>query len=86
MPNRNYEKGRRKEYKICNDFRERGFEIVQRSAGSHSPIDVFAINKKTKEIVFIQSKPDNYVKAKCEKILQEQKDLNSSFKVRFILL
>ena len=45
MPNKNYIKGRRKEYKICKKLIEKGFDIAQRTAGSHSPIDIIVINK-----------------------------------------
>ena len=51
-----YEKGRRKEYKIVSDLRKEGFNIVQRTAGSHSPIDIFAISESKKKIKFVQSK------------------------------
>ena len=77
MPNKNYVKGRRKEYKICKTLREKGYEIVQRTAGSHSPIDVIAIRKG--EILFIQSKPEGYSEKKYEK----WDWLNGEFKVKF---
>ena len=60
MPNPNYVKGRKKEYAICKRLRERGYDIVQRTAGSRSPFDVIAINKARKTIVLIQSKPECY--------------------------
>ena len=50
MPNKNYIKGRRKEYKICKMLREDGYDIVQRTAGSHSPVDIIAICKENKKI------------------------------------
>lgn len=55
MPNRNYINGRNKEYRIIKFLKAKGF-IAVRSAGSHSPIDVWAINPETKEIMLIQSK------------------------------
>jgi Holliday junction resolvase len=51
-----YKQGRRKEYAICEKLREEGFDIVQRSAGSHSKVDIFAIDTKGRRIRFIQSK------------------------------
>ena len=51
-----YSKGRRKEYKITEDLKKEGYDIVQRTAGSHSPIDIIAINRLTKTIKLIQSK------------------------------
>ena len=86
MPNRNYEKGRRKEYKVCKSFREKGCIISQRSAGSHSPIDVFAIDKSKKTIYFIQVKPDEYDKSKAKKIKEELKYLNGVWNVQFLLI
>jgi len=79
MPNKHYVKGRRKEYKIRKDLLEEGFDIVQRSAGSHSPIDVFAINNKTKEIIFVQSKPEGFNRKEYE----QYNWLNNEFKVKF---
>lgn len=85
VPNRNYEKGRRKEYKVCKELREAGFDIVQRSAGSHSPIDIFAIDKKARVIHLVQCKPDNYSKKKQFEILNEHSDLNEGYEVIFYL-
>ena len=81
MPNKNYVKGRRKEYKICNEFKDAGFDIVQRTAGSHSPIDVIAISRDTRTIFFIQSKPENHKLGKYE----EEEWLNGEFKVEFVI-
>ena len=86
MPNKNYVKGRRKEYKIVNDYRKQGFDIVQRTAGSHSPIDVIAISKELKKIVFIQSKPDNFSKKEATIINEELDYLNGTFEVEFELI
>jgi Holliday junction resolvase len=85
MPNKNYEKGRRKEYKIVEKYRKRGYDIVQRSAGSHSPIDVFAINKTTNIIKLIQCKPDTMSDTQIDKILEEQKELNDAYTVEFVV-
>lgn len=83
MPNKNYEKGRRKEYKIVSEFRDEGWDIVQRSAGSHSPIDVFCLSKDLKEIVLVQVKPSSMSKNAKNKIEKENSWLNGEFKVRF---
>ena len=74
-----YTRGRAKEYRICDKLRREGYEIVQRSAGSHSPIDVFAISKDG-QILLIQAKPENYNSKKIEEKLQW---LNKNFEVRF---
>jgi Holliday junction resolvase len=41
LPNLNYNKGRSKEYKVMELLKAQGW-VVARSAGSHSPVDVFA--------------------------------------------
>lgn len=83
MPNKNYEKGRRKEYKICDYLKKKGFDIVQRTAGSHSPFDIIAINIKAKQIRLIQCKPDTMNAHQQQKIRDKNKDLNSFFDVKF---
>lgn len=86
MPNKNYVKGRKKEYKICNEYKKKGFTIVQRTAGSHSPIDIFAINSKTREIKFIQSKPDNFSEREADKLKKELDYLFGNWYGEFILI
>ena len=83
MPNKQYEKGRRKEYKISNELKEMGYDIVQRTAGSHSAIDIIAIHKDTRTIEFIQAKPDNLSKNKKEAIESDLSFLNGSFFCKF---
>ena len=85
MVNKNYKKGRRKEYKLIKELKEMGFDIAQRTAGSHSPIDIFAIHKRKKLIAFIQSKPDNFPKSQKQKILDELNYLNGVWRVVFAL-
>jgi len=83
MPNANYVKGRRKKYKIIKNLKFLNYNIAHRTAGSHSPIDVFGINKKTKKIVLIQAKPDNFPLSKIKKLNEEFAWLNDEFKVEF---
>jgi len=83
MPNKNYEKGRRKEYKIVKQYKDKGYDIAQRSAGSHSPIDVFAIDKKTRTIRLIQAKPNSMSTTAKQKIIDQNKWLNGLFRVIF---
>ena len=83
MPNKNYIKGRKKEYDIVKQLREEGFDIVQRTAGSHSPIDVIAINKLLRVILFIQAKPDSLSKKKKEEIEIKNCWLNNAFRAEF---
>jgi len=85
MPNKNYVKGRRKEYKICDELRAQGWDIVQRTAGSHSPIDVIAINQEKKLIRLIQSKPDDFGIGKTQSIIRQNWWLNGNFLVEFVV-
>ena len=92
MANNFYKAGRRKEYKIVEDFRKDGFEIVERTAGSHSEIDIIAIDLKNKKINLIQSKRSmnhdmSYIDPKLkEKIEEKNKELNGLFTVCFEVL
>ena len=83
--NANYKKGRRKENYICEKLKRNGWTIAQRSAGSHSPIDVFAFHKENKRIKLIQSKPNNFSKSQEKKILEENDWLNGKFEVEFVV-
>lgn len=83
MTNKNYVKGRRKEYLIVKRLKEQGFEIAQRTAGSHSPFDVIGIDINKKIIKLIQSKPDSMNAHQQQKIRNENKNLNGLFYVKF---
>jgi len=83
MPNKNYRHGRRKEYSVCDKLKKDGFTIVQRSSGSHSPIDVFAINKETKEIIFVQVKAGKLSEKERDKIFNENGWLDGEFNISF---
>jgi Holliday junction resolvase len=85
MTNKNYIKGRNKEYRLINELRKRGFDIVQRTAGSHSPIDIIAIHKYKEEILFIQSKPDNFSEKEESKLNNKYNYLNGLYKCSFII-
>ena len=82
MPNKNYRVGRRKEYSMIDKLRK-DYDIIQRSSGSHSPIDIFAINKKDKKILLIQVKPNNFSEKSKEKIMSDNNWLNDKFEVSF---
>ena len=43
MPNKNYISGRNAEYAVIKALREEGAVLAQRTAGSHSLIDVIAL-------------------------------------------
>jgi Holliday junction resolvase len=53
----NYQNGANRERRVVNSLKEQGFDLVFRSAGSHSPVDLFALDIKTKQIWLIQCKP-----------------------------
>lgn len=87
MPNKNYVNGRHKEYKIVNELKRQGYEIAQRTAGSHSPIDIFAVNRQLNKIKFIQSKPNNFSERKHNEIMKELDWLNKAeFTVEFEII
>ena len=77
-----YRKGRAKEYKIVNSYKDRGF-IAFRSAGSHSPIDVVGIDTRKRRIYLIQAKSGFSKERLKQKLEEENKDLNGLFEVRF---
>jgi len=83
MPNKNYQKGRRKEYKVCNIMKKLGYQIAQRTAGSHSPFDIIAVNWLTKDIKLIQCKPDTMGMTMIRRLLEENDQLNGTYKVEF---
>ena len=83
MPNKQYVKGRKKEYKIVHDLKLLGYTIAQRTAGSHSPIDVFAINPLTHTIMFVQSKPTDYPLKAIKKLKQDLSYLTGLWTVKF---
>jgi Holliday junction resolvase len=82
MTNKNYRKGRRKEYAIVKDLKEQGF-LAFRSAGSHSPIDICAINSKTREIFLIQSKAGVFRESEKMRLYAENDHLNGFYRVSF---
>ena len=84
MSNKHYLKGREREYAIIRRLKKEGcWEIAQRTAGSHSPFDIIAINKETKEILLIQSKPDDISENESDSIYSKANWLNGDFKVSF---
>ena len=78
-----------KERLIVNDLKEEGFDIVARTAGSHSAIDIFAVHKEKKEIRMIQSKRTRgediyFIKPSLKKKLENEMGwLNGKFSVTF---
>lgn len=76
----NYENGVRRERILVNKARENGL-LAFRSAGSHSPIDVFILNPLTHEIHLIQCKPKSMSKNKKHHIEEELKVLEGAYQV-----
>lgn len=86
MPNKNYRKGRRKEYSVCDKLRAEGFDIVQRTAGSHSPIDIIAIHRENKKIKLVQVKPNNFSDKETKKLLLDNLSLSGAYNVGFAVM
>jgi len=86
MPNANYIRGRRYEYKIVHEHKARGFDVVQRTAGSHSPIDIFAISFKDRMIKFIQCKPKSMSAAAIARLEKLEERWNGKFDCLFRVL
>lgn len=85
MPNKKYVKGRRKEYKVVNQEKDKG-NMSFRSAGSHSPVDVISIDNVNKVIKLIQCKSDNMPESQKKKLEEQYKYLNSVYSVVFIVI
>ena len=85
MPNKNYIKGRRKEYYIKDKFQMLGY-LCFRSAGSHSPVDVVAIHRTKKKILLIQAKPKSMSKGARLRLEEHEKELNGEFEVEFVVI
>ena len=83
MPNKNYINGRSKEYRVMNRLKAIGFDIVFRSAGSHSSIDVIGISKKLKLIQFVQCKPKKLSDRKRRDLEIQNIELNDSYRCQF---
>ena len=81
--NKNYNRGRQKEYRIMNRLKLQGFEIITRSAGSHSAIDVIAFHRERKFILCIQAKTKSFSKKAIEKLADKYSWLNGKFEVAF---
>lgn len=78
----NYTKGRAKEYRLKHGYEGNGY-ICIRSAGSHSFSDLVIIDKETRRIRFIQSKPKKYPESQRKKLEQEYDWINNDFQCSF---
>ena len=87
MPNRNYQSGRRLEYKLMKDELKRGADIVIRSARSHSPIDVISIFKDWNRIYLWQVKGDKkgFSKVEAKRLKTKYRWMNNTMQVFFMI-
>jgi len=82
MPNKNYLKGRGKEYRLKKKYEMMGY-IVLRTAGSHGFADLVCVEPRKKEIIFIQAKPNNFRENEIIKLEKENNFCNGTFEIRF---
>lgn len=80
MGNKNYLKGVRKERKLVNEARAKGC-LAFRSAGSHSPIDVFILDPVARIIHLVQCKPKSMSKKAQERLKAELKWCDGTYSV-----
>ncbi len=85
MTHPNYRKGRRKEYAIVKEAKAKGCLAV-RSAGSHSPVDVWIVDHKHRIISLVQAKPDDMPEITKKRLEEKYAFLNGIYKVRFVVL
>jgi len=85
MSNKNYIKGRRKEYKVMADERAKG-NLVIRSAGSHSCVDLISIDVTARVIKFIQCKPDDITQTEIDKLQYQMRELNNVYRCEFVVV
>lgn len=83
---RNYLRGRAKEYREINRMKSEGYDIVFRSAGSHSTVDCIGIRLKDKHIKLIQCKPRSMSDNAKARISQQFTALNDEFIVEFVVI
>lgn len=57
-----YRRGREFEYDVVHDLTKRGY-TAQRTAGSHSPVDVFAVPNDGPGLLFVQAKLGNMTRS-----------------------
>ena len=81
----NYTRGRAKEYRLREKYRKNGYDEVLRTSGSHGFSDLIAINKKKKEIIFVQSKPKKFSKKQKEELERNYHWINDEFICKFVV-
>jgi len=78
MPISKYRKGADKERRIVNRERNKGF-LCFRSAGSHSPVDIFSLDPVSKTIFLIQSKGAFMAQRDKDKIKKELEEYEGTY-------
>ena len=68
MPRSPYKKGARYEYYVKQLLEEEGYLVV-RTAGSHGPFDLIAIDKGKREILLVQVTRRKYIPAELKESL-----------------
>lgn len=82
MTNKNYINGASRERRIVNKLKAKGL-LANRSAGSHSIWDLVAVDRISKKIYFIQSKPKSMSNRAKDKINKKNNFLNDEFMCSF---
>ncbi len=81
MSNRNYRRGRDKEYRVKKKLEKQGFTVL-RTAGSHGFADLVAIDEVNNFVDFIQCKPRSMGEKAKERLIKEMPLEEGDFKVR----
>ena len=68
MPRSPYKRGARYEYYVKQLLEEKGYLVV-RTAGSHGPFDLIAIDKEKREILLVQVTRRKYLSAELKESL-----------------
>lgn len=80
MPNRNYQRGRSKEYQAMSFLKQEGW-MVSRSAASHGAVDVFAAKEGRVLLVQIKSGKASASRQELEELVKWGKSSNGDAEV-----
>jgi Holliday junction resolvase len=80
VPNRNYEKGRSKEYKTIDALRKNGW-MASRSAASHGAVDVFAAKDGKLLLIQVKSGRARATREELEELVRWGKSANGDAEV-----
>ncbi len=80
--NKNYVKGRAKEYRIKKKYEKEGY-VCLRTAGSHGFADIVCFHPLTRKILCIQAKPDDYPAKAEQRLMDGHNWLNDEFICKF---